>query len=674
MKTQTSKTRIWASSLLLLPIIAILFYSFAEREYVEKENNKISEAIATELEKANDLQVIYQDGATEAMMKEYNDWVKPLNNSSSRVIPLGKFERIVAIYDLMSEVQRNSIEPYPFFLNTNVYKEEPSIPTTAQFESWKNEKEFAIWLDGKHISNSELNNYKINDIAHYSGSNIHSNAQRKKFTQPFQFSLYTKDGFKKFYTESFVSDYRALTKTYSNAINNYLKGSKTDNSELRIIKAQADKFYNQFTKEDLDTYNILPAPRVPAGNQQKATAKEVADYNTWAKQLNTSENKIIKKKDLETYRYIYSIMTAEQKKASESFPKLPPPPPKLENSKSIKPVEILIKKDNKLVLNGKPIAFKDLANSVNEINKNLTIEERRNYVMASIIIERDESIDFAEKIQSELRKAEVWSSHIGYGESQQKLGLATKHYSPNAGLTITEAKAQQELALQEQEQALKDSNVSQQNKKDDEKSPWAIEMEVNTVEIVETNNSQFKSGPIEINGATYYFTQQNGKTTYYDHYGKIVDINQIPPPPPISTHATPEKKAEMQKATEAYKKAKLDKGETPDELTGSTEINGEKLYYVSKNSKTTYFNRDGKEVKMDNLPPPPPTKNPSFLEFIIDMEKQGASFYLDDKKITAEQAKIIAKNNKGKGTEMVTQLDDDGKYVLKFSSPRKNKL
>jgi len=36
MKTQTSKTRIWLSSLILLPIIAILFYSFAEREYVEK--------------------------------------------------------------------------------------------------------------------------------------------------------------------------------------------------------------------------------------------------------------------------------------------------------------------------------------------------------------------------------------------------------------------------------------------------------------------------------------------------------------------------------------------------------------------------------------------------------------------------------------------------------------
>ena len=37
MKTQTSKTKMWLSTMLLLPIIAILFYSFAEKEYVEKE-------------------------------------------------------------------------------------------------------------------------------------------------------------------------------------------------------------------------------------------------------------------------------------------------------------------------------------------------------------------------------------------------------------------------------------------------------------------------------------------------------------------------------------------------------------------------------------------------------------------------------------------------------------
>ncbi len=119
-------------------------------------------------------------------------------------------------------------------------------------------------------------------------------------------------------------------------------------------------------------------------------------------------------------------MTAEQKKTSEAFPKLPPPPPKPESSKTIKPVEILIKKDNNLVLNGELIAFKDLANSVSAINKDLTIEERRTYVMASIIMERNESLDFAEKVQRELRKVEVWSSSVVYAESQQKQGLPTK--------------------------------------------------------------------------------------------------------------------------------------------------------------------------------------------------------------------------------------------------------
>ncbi|WP_458628614.1 M56 family metallopeptidase [Winogradskyella sp. PC D3.3] len=43
MKTQTSKTRIWLSTLLVLPIIAVLFYNFAEKEYIEIEPNESSQ-------------------------------------------------------------------------------------------------------------------------------------------------------------------------------------------------------------------------------------------------------------------------------------------------------------------------------------------------------------------------------------------------------------------------------------------------------------------------------------------------------------------------------------------------------------------------------------------------------------------------------------------------------
>lgn len=445
MKTQTSKTRIWLSSLLLLPIIAILFYSFAEREYVEKETIETSEVLQIENDTLN-------EGATEAMLKEYNDWMKKLNsNSSSLFIPVGTWERLVAIYDLMSEEQRNSVETHPYLqeiITPALYSVEPSIPASAQFESWKNETEFAIWIDNKHISNSELNNYQINYIAHYE---VYSNTKSKKFAQPFHCRLYTKDGFNKFYTEAYVSGYKKISNEYSIAINDYLKGTQTDNSELRIIKAQADKFYNQFTKEELKKHNILPVPPVPEekklkspqsktkvyarsidlkvlndnsylidgikatkqtfidafnqlhqditpeirnnimnihvrssqdisnketwfiynalqdygfyrivtpnqdinrakGNtpfaiesnlltQEKATKKQIAAYNAWAKKLNTtiakaeaSKNKspypIIKKKAYDKYYKFYrNVMSEEQRKHAEAWPNIPPPPP-----------------------------------------------------------------------------------------------------------------------------------------------------------------------------------------------------------------------------------------------------------------------------------------------------------------------------------------------------------
>lgn len=72
MKTQTSKTRIWISSLLLLPIIAILFYSFAEKEYVEKENTDLVESIKSDLIEANTFNIQYVDEASKKR-SENND-------------------------------------------------------------------------------------------------------------------------------------------------------------------------------------------------------------------------------------------------------------------------------------------------------------------------------------------------------------------------------------------------------------------------------------------------------------------------------------------------------------------------------------------------------------------------------------------------------------------------
>lgn len=93
--------------------------------------------------------------------------------------------------------------------------------------------------------------------------------------------------------------------------------------------------YNKFSKAELKEFDILMPPPVPAQYktsrnpyyQEIATAKQVAAYNAWAKKLNASDNKIIKLKDLETYKAIYDIMSVEQKSESEPFPQIPPPPP-----------------------------------------------------------------------------------------------------------------------------------------------------------------------------------------------------------------------------------------------------------------------------------------------------------------------------------------------------------
>ena len=50
MKTQTSKRRIFISTILLIPISAILFFSFADREYVERENAEFQKQFENELE------------------------------------------------------------------------------------------------------------------------------------------------------------------------------------------------------------------------------------------------------------------------------------------------------------------------------------------------------------------------------------------------------------------------------------------------------------------------------------------------------------------------------------------------------------------------------------------------------------------------------------------------
>ena len=70
-------------------------------------------------------------------------------------------------------------------------------PNKKEFESFKESKKYAIWVNEKHVSNKKLNDFRPEEIVYFTGSPVKNNARSKKFPQPFQYHFYTKDYFDK---------------------------------------------------------------------------------------------------------------------------------------------------------------------------------------------------------------------------------------------------------------------------------------------------------------------------------------------------------------------------------------------------------------------------------------------------------------------------------------------
>ncbi|WP_115461092.1 M56 family metallopeptidase [Winogradskyella aurantiaca] len=268
MKTQTSKKRIWISSLLLIPITSLLFFSLSSREIVE--NPRVSETETAQVQTAQTI----ENRASKSQMTEYKDFLKAYEET--KIIIASSYERAIIIYDkLMSEDQRNSVKKYPARLipPIDLSKTKAVKPTDAQFEDFKNGEKYAIWLDGKPIQNLELNNYSSNDIVHFAGSKVYKNARSERFPQPFQYHLYTQKGFKTTYQDSQLRKYNEISKRYTDALGTYLKGPRDDNSELLIQYEQAYKLYETFSSEEKAKHIIKMPPPPPAKSNKQV--KEV---------------------------------------------------------------------------------------------------------------------------------------------------------------------------------------------------------------------------------------------------------------------------------------------------------------------------------------------------------------------------------------------------------------
>ncbi|WP_298900608.1 M56 family metallopeptidase [uncultured Psychroserpens sp.] len=620
MKTKTSKTSIWFKSLLLIPLLALSLYSFTNKEQVVRA--------------ISDDSGIISEGVTDAQMKEYNDFIIQFN--TTHIIDYSKYERIVSIYNLMSEKQRNSVEPYPKIPNVDLSKTKAKTPTKTQFESWKNSKEFAIWIDGVHVPNARLNSYNVHDIAHYTGSFVHKNARSKKFPQPHQFSLYTKKGFKNTYQESKIKEYRVLTKKYKVAIETFLKGDRKDISELVLLNERCYRLYKSFTDEELKKHKILPPPPPPAPIKLSvgATPEQVAEYNKMAKFLNDKsiENRLIKLKDYKRLERIYKLMSKTQRANAEPFPKLPPPPPRPSKPKNMAssslPSSFTHKLNDSLSYNFTSVNMtqqntpKGLPEQSEAIKRELDyrkmiihVAEKTNKKSIYKIDGKPVSLNKINKYLSNFPRASVKAR-------ENSNGSLTLSFSNSDSKKMSPIELQSVYSIVFSKYDSSNENLSRL-------TSYPVKSKTNNGpnanEYDETLNETVKTGFKKINGIPHYFVSIDGQTKYYNRQG--------------------------------FQVSKEGKILSSSQVNASDVIPNQYVTKVYTNDiVVAEFKDDKPNLKGElNIPPPPP-KSP--LDNIIDMAKKDATFYLDDKIITSDKAIEIVKHGNYKHIQTINERDE----------------
>ncbi|MEH6535008.1 MAG: M56 family metallopeptidase [Psychroserpens sp.] len=119
MKTKTSKTSIWLRSLLVLPLLALLLFSFTDRKQVIKseitETNTSDEFIPNNVYAGSSGIIERQQTATPKQLAEYNKLAKQYNKQplKQRIIKLKDIKRLEGLYKLMSDEQKKNAQPFP---------------------------------------------------------------------------------------------------------------------------------------------------------------------------------------------------------------------------------------------------------------------------------------------------------------------------------------------------------------------------------------------------------------------------------------------------------------------------------------------------------------------------------------------------------------------------------
>jgi hypothetical protein len=376
MKTHTSKKKIWTRSFILLPVFALLLFSFST--------------------------TIQQEKATPKQVAEYNVLAKKYNSQpkAKRVVKLVEINRLKTLYDLMSSKQKSKAEKFPNIPPPPPPSKQRNLARiTAQHYEYKNDKGEDVRVELQYDGHKDF----------YETPPPPPTPENATEEQRRAYEKVTKEYKQKIAEEKGILDkqdkYIAIIKDEngkdvsrefwldevdgksppipSMSTRNFIEsqakvGAKFYYNKKEITATKAISIINNDKEINISSLGlVVNLSTEPIGSnenkeeekklQEKATPKQVAEYNTLAKRYNKQSKKgmLVKLKEVNRIEYLYKLMTPSQKKKAEKFPRFPPmpPSPKVINDKESNipppPAPPKMPKNANYILDNKKVSYEE---------------------------------------------------------------------------------------------------------------------------------------------------------------------------------------------------------------------------------------------------------------------------------------------------------------------------
>ncbi len=378
-------------------------------------------------------------------------------------------------------------------------------------------------------------------------------------------------------------------------------------------------------------------------HQEGASPEELVQYASLAEKYNAQpiESRTVPLKDLRTLETLYRKMSEEQKKSALPFPEC----------QEIENLHIYIQDNEQLLVNGEMVKLDELAVLLPKFNAQITRAERQNKVRSYIKAEKNTPVSTLEKIEAALTSYGV--ATIDIMGPKEKTGSSLQQ----SGARQSEEK-ELFVIIADQKITLNGKSVTLER--------FAKEVDALTADWEETDYTS-ASTQVQIRNASSNFLKKVDREFKKTHFSKANGgTGLVPPPPPpptspqienhIALHpptppvavsaAVVEEIVENQEVHSVQEVVEHQEAHAVQEIVENQVVHSVQEVFsepVPVAPPVFTDTNDEREDYLKNPPAPPEPQSP--LDHVIEMAKEGATFYYEGKEISSDKAVELLKKN-----------------------------